>query len=109
MIIQRLQQLNDDVLFNEVVSQTKDEISHFKENSGGRDVKLAFWSGAAGMRIEAAELRLFLMSGEIQLSNVALLHSDWWSYWKEYWKKLDTTEALPKDYACEVTIPIKQD
>jgi len=61
------------------------------------------------MRIEAAELRLFLMSGEIQLSNVALLHSDWWSYWKEYWKKLDTTEALPKDYACEVTIPIKQD
>jgi hypothetical protein len=97
--------LGDDALFNEIVSQTESEITYFTDSSGGRDVKLAFWSGAAGVRIEAVQLRLFLMSGEIELSTFASLNNDWWSYWQDYWKKRDTTEALPKDFACEVTIP----
>lgn len=30
----------------------------------------------------------------------------WWDYWKDYWKRRKTKDAYPKDYACEITIPI---
>lgn len=30
----------------------------------------------------------------------------WWDYWKEYWKLRGTKNALPNDYACEITIPV---
>ena len=32
----------------------------------------------------------------------------WWDYWKDYYDKRDTEEAYEKDYACEVTIPLKK-
>lgn len=101
--------LGDESLFSEVVDQTESEIVHFTDQSGGKEVRLAFWAGVAGMRIEAAEVRPVLMSGEVQLSTIASLHGDWWSYWREYWKKRDTPEAFPKNFACEVTIPLDQE
>ena len=33
----------------------------------------------------------------------------WGIYWRDYWDKRGTDEAYEKDYACEVTIPIKDD
>jgi len=33
----------------------------------------------------------------------------WWDYWKNYWKLRSTKDAYPKDYACEVTIPVRED
>ena len=33
----------------------------------------------------------------------------WCTYWKSYWKLRGTKEAYPKDYACEVTIPVSRD
>ena len=30
----------------------------------------------------------------------------WWDYWKDYWKLRRTKDAYPKDYACEITIPV---
>ncbi len=33
----------------------------------------------------------------------------WWDYWKNYWKLRGTKDAYPKDYACEVTIPVSGD
>ena len=30
----------------------------------------------------------------------------WWDYWKIYWKLRRTKDAYPKDYACEITIPV---
>jgi hypothetical protein len=101
--------LGDDALFGEVIAQTAIEIVHFTDESGGKEVKLAFWAGPVGMRIEAAEVRPVLMTGEIELSTVASLHSAWWSYWGDYWSKRDTAEPFPKDFACEVTIPLKQE
>jgi len=97
--------LGDDAAVAQIVLQKKSEIIHFNDGSGGREVKFAFWAGEIGVHIEAAELRLFLMTGEIDLSTFASMNSAWWTYWQDYWKKRDTAEAFPKDFACEVTIP----
>lgn len=97
--------LNDDRLFDEVLSQVQNEVLHFSSDLGGTEVRLAFWAGEVGIRIEAAELRPVLMSGEVDLATIVSMHGDWWSYWKEYWAKRGTSKALPSDYACEVTIP----
>lgn len=32
----------------------------------------------------------------------------WWDYWKAYWKLRGTKDAYPKDYACEITIPVNE-
>lgn len=32
----------------------------------------------------------------------------WWTYWRTYWKLRGTKEAYPKDYACEITIPVSE-
>jgi hypothetical protein len=101
--------LGDDALFSQILGQTVSEQVHFTDSSGGEQVKFAFWAGVAGVRIEAADVRPVLMSGETQLSTIASLHGDWWSYWRDYWKKRETADALPVDYACEVTIPLKQE
>jgi hypothetical protein len=66
---------------------------------------LAFWCGDMGMAIGAEELRLLNHSGWIDLADIPDFNSKWWSYWRTYWNKRGTTEAFPKDYACEVTIP----
>ena len=29
-----------------------------------------------------------------------------WDYWRVYWERRDRKDPLPKDYACEVTIPV---
>jgi hypothetical protein len=99
--------LGDDDLYEKVVRQAEGETVHFADDSGGKSVKLALWAGLAGIRIEASEVRIVLITGEVQLSEIEGLHGKWWTYWRDYWKKLNTPEALPKDYACEVTIPLK--
>ena len=33
----------------------------------------------------------------------------WWDYWRMYWKLRKTKDAYPKDYACEITIPVRDD
>jgi hypothetical protein len=101
--------LGDDSLFDEVVGQIESEIVYFTDALGGKNVKLAFWAGNAGIRIEAAEIRPVLMSGEVPLSAIDALHENWWLYWRDYWMRRETAEALPKDYACEVTIPLEQE
>lgn len=40
-------------------------------------------------------------------SDITELYDKWWEYWRDYWSKRDTPEAYEKDYACEVTIPIR--
>lgn len=46
--------------------------------------------------------------GELSLDDVENRKDKWWDYWKEYWEKRDSENPLPKDYACEVTIPAGQ-
>ena len=32
----------------------------------------------------------------------------WWAYWEDYWRLRGTKDAYEKDYACEVTIPVRE-
>ncbi len=45
--------------------------------------------------------------GELDPDQIVTAAGDWWEYWREYWRRRETDAPLPKDYACEVTIPIK--
>ena len=91
----------------QMLAGASSEILYFSSVSAGKSVRLAFWAGPVGMHIEAEDLGIVLMTGEISLEQFDKLHGDWWAYWKEYWKRRDTTNPMPKSYACEVTIPIK--
>lgn len=33
----------------------------------------------------------------------------WYDYWKTYWKLRGTKNAYPKDYVCEISIPVGED
>ena len=44
---------------------------------------------------------------DISEEDIKRLSKKWWDYWKDYYDKRDTEEAYEKDYACEVTIPLK--
>jgi hypothetical protein len=96
--------LNDDEHFSEVISKAQSEIPHFTSDRSGK-IRLAFWAGIVGLRVEADEMCPVLMSGETDLSTIASMHEAWWQYWRDYRAKRGTSEALPKDFACEVTIP----
>ena len=37
------------------------------------------------------------------------LSRKWWEYWKDYWRLRGTRDASPKDFACEVTIPVNKE
>jgi hypothetical protein len=65
-----------------------------------------FWAGSIGIIVVAARMKVVNHEGEIPLDRIAGMHNRWWEYWKEYWKSKDTDTPMPRDYACEVTIPI---
>ena len=71
--------------------------------------KLVFWAGDYGFAVSSDELRLLTKDGDIELDQIPSVHSQWWTYWRKYWDLIYTKNALPKDYACEVTIPLKND
>ena len=54
------------------------------------------------------ELKVVGNRGLYKEEDILLLSKKWWEYWKDYWKKRETNDAYEKDYACEVTIPIKE-
>ena len=56
---------------------------------------------AGGDRIAAVSKNASIAEGEIEP-----LSRKWWEYWKKYWRLRGTRDALPKDQACEVTIPV---
>ena len=93
-----------------------DQATHYKVVHGYEPMReaflhepyqLVFWCGEYGLAIAAQSLRLLTHQGEVALDQLADVHRQWWDYWRSYWDKRDTPDALPKDYACEVTIPLK--
>ena len=66
---------------------------------------VAFWAGPVGFVGVGEQIALFNMQGEVDLASIPDWHGKWWGYWKEYWARKDTRNPMPKDYACEVTIP----
>jgi len=79
---------------------------HFASQDQVGQVPLAFRAGPDfGLFVAAKSVRLFSDMGEIALSSVARLNEDWWDYWRRYWKRKDSTDAMPRDDTCEVCIP----
>lgn len=74
--------------------------------SDAAPVKSAFRAESVGLAIRAQKLTLISSSGEISQEQIHQASEKWWSYWREYWNRRDTDAPLPKDYACEVTIPL---
>lgn len=70
------------------------------------DVFLAFWAGEIGLVAVAETLKIHTHEGGLTLDDVVEKHKQWWEYWRVYWARRETSDAMPKDYACEVTIPM---
>lgn len=70
--------------------------------------RLVAWCGDYGIALAAPALRILSHTGEILLEQVVTANQQWWSYWRLYWAKRSSPEALPQDYACEVTIPVHE-
>lgn len=68
--------------------------------------KLVFWAGSCGFAAAAEEIRPVSHNGFLTGPELVEAHRRWWDYWREYWQRRETATPLPKDYACEVTIPI---
>ena len=60
---------------------------------------------SVGLVVAAESMQVLNMQGELDAQAVLSSHKKWWEYWKEYWKRKDAGRPLPRDYACEVTIP----
>lgn len=70
---------------------------------------LAFEAGPVGLLVAAESLSVFNHHGELSAEAVLESNRRWWAYWQEYWRRRDTLDPLPRDYACEVTIPAAPD
>jgi hypothetical protein len=69
---------------------------------------LAFKAGPVGLVVAAESLAVLNHLGELNEEAVLASNRQWWTYWRDYWRRKDTTDPLPQDYACEVTIPMKE-
>jgi hypothetical protein len=69
-------------------------------------IKFVMWAGNCGCLVVAESVKIRSHDGDLTLEEVNNRITKWWDYWKEYWEKRSTENPLPKDYACEVTIPV---
>jgi hypothetical protein len=69
-------------------------------------VMLAFRAGPVGLVVRAQDLTVITSSGDLTPEQIQQSSDRWWSYWREYWDHRETDSPMPKDYACEVTIPL---
>ena len=61
---------------------------------------------AVGFIVGGNEIEIVGEKGKYTEEEIAPLSRKWWEYWKDYWRLRGTRDTLPKDYACEVTIPV---
>ena len=71
--------------------------------------RLSFAAESAGLIVAGDTMGLHTSRGLVPVDEVEEMSRKWWVYWKEYWRRRGSDEPLPKDCACEVTIPIKGD
>jgi hypothetical protein len=62
--------------------------------------------GKVGFIVGGDEIEIVGKKGLYSEKEIEPLSRKWWEYWKDYWRLRGTHDALPKDYACEVTIPV---
>jgi hypothetical protein len=76
------------------------------DTATAEDAFVGLWAGPVGIAIVAQSMSLVNHAGGIAPGQIARMHNQWWDYWKAYWKSKDTDSPMPRDYACEVTVPV---
>jgi len=66
---------------------------------------VAFWAGRVGLHALCERIEVVNMDGVLAPEAIEEANAKWWTYWREYWSRKDGPDAMPHDYACEVTIP----
>jgi hypothetical protein len=79
----------------------------FKRKYLNANFSICFWNGETGMIVCSDNMEIYNHIGEIELSSIPQISQKWWEYWEKYWELKDKDNALPIDFSCEVTIPIK--
>ena len=59
-----------------------------------------------GFIVGGDELEVVGKKGKYTEEEIETAYGKWCDYWKAYWKLRGTKDAYPKDYVCEVSIPI---
>ncbi|MBR3227120.1 MAG: hypothetical protein IKF68_01095, partial [Erysipelotrichaceae bacterium] len=62
-----------------------------------------------GFIVGGDEIEIIGKKGKYTEEEIEPLSRKWWEYWKDYWRSRGTPDALPEDYACEVTIPVDKE
>lgn len=86
------------------------EFAHGSEIGAPSDagsVLLAFRAQQVGLIVRAKRMAVVGQPGVLEPAQIVSASEAWWEYWREYWRRRDSDSPLPKDYACEVTIPLK--
>lgn len=65
--------------------------------------------GNVGFIIGGDRIEVVGRNGKYSEEEIKTGSEKWWSYWKSYWKVRNTRDAYPKDYACEITIPVRDE
>ena len=64
--------------------------------------------GDVGLIVGGDELAVVGRNRRYTEKEIETASEKWWDYWREYWKLRRTKDAYPKDYACEITIPVSR-
>lgn len=102
--------LTSEDTLREVVSGCHIEYVHGKDIGRANEatpVLLGLRAQEVGLVVRAKRMAVVAQPGELEPAQIVTAAGDWWEYWREYWRLRDTDAPMPKDYACEVTIPIK--
>ena len=62
-----------------------------------------------GFIVGGDEIEIVGKKGKYTEEEIESSSEKWWEYWKDYWRLRGTRDAFPKDYACEVTIPVNKE
>ena len=62
--------------------------------------------GDVGFIVGGDEIVVLGRKGAYTEEEIETVSRKWWDYWRDYWKLRGTKDAYPKDYACEITIPV---
>jgi hypothetical protein len=104
---------NDENLTSELLRQAVRVIQFHGVAVGAKRVRrarfrLSFAAQGVGLIVAADCMALANAHGPVQPGQVQGMSTAWWDYWKEYWRLRDTDAPMPKDYACEATIPLQR-
>lgn len=65
--------------------------------------------GDVGFIVGGDVIEVVGRKGKFTEEEIEPLSRKWWEYWKDYWRSRGTHNALPEDFACEVTIPVDKE